>query len=1246
MDLFKAVLLTGVVAENQIENLSVISLNNSANRTFSSATSRFLIKYNNEPICSVKKIPRNNVFNLELMIDFQQRLALENEIAAPKVYGYYQDDIHVYIVEEYIAGKTLEECILDETLGAGEATDVIKKLFNSLYDLSTNTEMIVNNRFVNEFADFLAELSFETHEVEKLKNDFQIHLNSMIGNPVYTSGDIVLKNIIIQEQKVYLIDFDLTNITNMLWIDLLRLLHYANADGIRLSISEFNDIFPQNVDASFLKIVFLLHEMKVQSLILEDVYYHEVRDHLKNLILNTANEFYGNISQIKSSNHAEKLFDLPIPPADFIQLYWTNGSDNLYDEEKSVIKPVTTLDDWNQYNFEIASAPITGLRIDPLNHEGLVEIRSIHIIDQETGTNKEIIHEDLIIGNQLQKFEYKGSMILVSTGDDPQITVKSGIHSAPICLEITMRVLRDFRKLFEEEIHIHAARNQELESIIQEMKTTIDVMEQTSKEQKLHIQGLNQELELLHQELNSVVNSRSWKATRLLRECGNFLRRVKRKFKSSVKLLLGERRVDLVPIHHIASGEGSMWHSTGDDPQFEWVKPIKDGWLRITYAGKAEKKVNIKLYYDDGGGMNPESFVTIGTLDETETIHHAFIRLPSEIVRLRLDPGEVSQVFSIKNIKVRKVSRLEMMLLPVYRYVKNNGLKMSTIRSILIKSIRIVRNEGIKSLLNRAEGMAVPQAGNSILEYDAFLKAEINAHDSLATIIEVTSSFKYKPLISILVPVYNVEEKWLRSCVDSVRKQAYHNWELCLVDDCSTKPHIKKVLNEISTSDNRIRVAFREENGHISKTSNDALSMANGEFVALLDHDDELTYDALYENIKLLNEHPDADVIYSDEDKISTTGERHSPFFKPDWSPDMLMSQMYTCHLSVYRKSIVQEVGGFRVGYEGSQDFDLMLRVSEKTNKIYHIPKILYHWRTIPTSTAMNSSSKNYTHLAGLRALEDTIKRRGLDARVESIDGYSNVFLVRYNASRNPKISIIIPTRDMTSTLSSCLNSIFEKTAYMNFEVIIIDNGSEDPSILELYTYWRNREPDRFKVIEYNIPFNYSKLNNFGVQKSSGELILLLNNDVEVITPDWLDEMAGQAIRSNVGAVGACLYYPDNTLQHGGVITGLGGIAGHSHKHFSADQPGYFCRLKVVSNYSAVTAACLMIKKKTYEEVGGLEEELQVAFNDVDFCLKVKEKGYNNVWLPHVKCKYSVNPLKNHGAYYETVCVEGKGRYL
>ncbi len=676
--------------------------------------------------------------------------------------------------------------------------------------------------------------------------------------------------------------------------------------------------------------------------------------------------------------------------------------------------------------------------------------------------------------------------------------------------------------------------------------------------------------------------------------------------------------LNLIPTNDL-SGDEMQWSSVGPDPYFIVEGTVICGWNELSWESVSEEIIPLKMYWDNGEGFSEDRSVIIGEISKGTNKRKISIYIADDAKRIRIDPGEEEVIFTFRRLKICKVSRLSIFISAIKKYSSQRGLSIRQSGYILKKAIKIYRSRGMKALWVIAKQNIEHNKSNSINNYNAWIEKSVFNDRDVLEIKEKIKSLNYKPLISVIVPVYNVDEIWLRKCIDSVIDQYYPNWELCISDDASTKLHVKRVLEEYAELDSRIKVVFRNENGHISKSSNSALEIAEGEFIALLDHDDELALNALYENVLLLNKSPEADIIYSDEDKLSVKGDRFAPFFKPDWSPDLLLSQMYTCHLSLYRKSLVDQVGGFRVGYEGSQDFDLMLRISELTSNIYHIPKILYHWRAIQNSTASSGSSKDYTHMAGLKAVQDAIERRGYDAVVESIDEHSNVYLTRFKPTGTPKVSIIIPSKNTVEVLKKCLESIYNKTNYVNFEVIIIDNGSSDPAVFELYQYWETLEKERFQMFVLDIPFNYSRLNNFGASKATGELLLLLNNDVEIISENWLDEMVGQAIRPQIGAVGACLYYPDNTLQHGGVILGIGGVAGHSHKYFSSEHTGYFRRLKVVSNYTAVTAACLMIRKKIFIEVGGLEENLQVAFNDVDFCLKVWSAGYRNIWLPHVK---------------------------
>ncbi|MGL3147732.1 glycosyltransferase family 2 protein [Enterococcus faecalis] len=536
-----------------------------------------------------------------------------------------------------------------------------------------------------------------------------------------------------------------------------------------------------------------------------------------------------------------------------------------------------------------------------------------------------------------------------------------------------------------------------------------------------------------------------------------------------------------------------------------------------------------------------------------------------------------------------KVTRLWIKAKKGFKYMAKNGISHT------------IQRAKIEKLRNQA---SYPNwlARNEVLDIEAMTQ-------EIAT-------FHYQPKISIAMPVYNVEEKWLRLCIDSILNQVYTNWELCMADDASTDPNVKKILTEYQQLDERIRVVFREQNGHISEATNSALAIATGEFVALLDNDDELAINAFYEVVKVLNENPELDLIYSDEDKIDMDGNRSDPAFKPDWSPDLLLGTNYISHLGVYRRSILEEIGGFRKGYEGSQDYDLVLRFTEKTTKerIKHIPKVLYYWRMLPTSTAVDQGSKGYAFEAGLRAVQDALVRRGIDGH--ATHGAANgLYDVYYDIESEKLVSIIIPTKNGYKDVQRCVSSIIEKTTYQNYEIIMADNGSTDPKMHELYAEFEQQLPGRFFVESIDIPFNFSTINNRAAKKAHGEYLLFLNNDTEVITENWLTLMVSFAQQERIGCVGAKLLYPNNTVQHAGVILGLGGVAGHGHYGYPHGDLGYFGRLAINVNYSAVTAACLLMKKADFDAVGGFEEAFTVAFNDVDLCLKVQALGRDNVWL-------------------------------
>lgn len=544
----------------------------------------------------------------------------------------------------------------------------------------------------------------------------------------------------------------------------------------------------------------------------------------------------------------------------------------------------------------------------------------------------------------------------------------------------------------------------------------------------------------------------------------------------------------------------------------------------------------------------------------------------------------------------------------IYQHLPLSDDKKAKLRSHLSSRVRI-------PLLKPAQ-TTVTGYQNWIEAYDAL------DQDDKAAILEHIEKLPRKPLISILMPVYNTKESFLHSAIESVMGQLYPNWELCIADDCSTESHVSRVLQEYQKQDERIKVVFRKENGNISACSNSALELVSGDFLALMDHDDVLPEHALYMVALAINENANVDIIYSDEDKIDENNRRSSPYFKSDWNPDLFYAQNMINHLVVYRTSIVKEMSGFRLGFEGSQDYDLALRIVERTvpKNIVHIPDVLYHWRMTASSSSFSQKQLPQATSAARRAVDEHFERLEVNGvEIESAPGAEHYQRIRRPVPKpEPLVSLIIPTKDKVKLLRQCIHSILSKTAYAPIEVIIVNNGSADPETID---YLKTvQEHDKVRVVNYDGEFNYSAINNFAIHQSKGEIIGLVNNDIVVINSDWLGELVSHAVRPEVGAVGAKLYYPNNTVQHAGIIMGIGGVAGHGHKHFERSDTGYFGRLLLTQNMSGVTGACVLIRRGVIEECGGLDEtNLGVAFNDVDLCLRIRERGYLIVWTPYAE---------------------------
>ena len=527
------------------------------------------------------------------------------------------------------------------------------------------------------------------------------------------------------------------------------------------------------------------------------------------------------------------------------------------------------------------------------------------------------------------------------------------------------------------------------------------------------------------------------------------------------------------------------------------------------------------------------------------------------------------------------------------------------------KGFRYLKHYGPKEFWIRLHERFEPEE----IPYGPWYAAYIPDKETLEA--QKKQKFAWSPLISITVPAYQTPVEFLRQMIESLIAQTYGEWELCIANASPDNEEMQRVLADYSARDPRVRFHNLKENLGIAENTNRALAMAKGEFTGLLDHDDLLAPNALYEIVKALQEHPLADALYTDEDKVTTELDEHfQPHLKPDFNLDLLRSNNYICHFFVVRSSVMKKTGGFRREFDGAQDYDFIFRCTENAREVVHVPEILYHWRTHKASTADNPASKMYAFEAGKRAIEANLLRTGTKGVVSHTQDLG-FYRVKYPVQGQPLVSVIIPNKDEKETLQTCLEMLEKNTSYRNFEIIIIENNSTTE---EIFKYYKELSSDpKIRLLRWGKEFNYSAINNFGASHARGEYLLFLNNDVKSINPDWMEEMLGVCQRPEVGGVGAKLIYPDNTIQHAGCVIGMGGIAGHMFVDMPADRTGYLHKASLLQDMSAVTAACLMMKKEVFEEAGGFTEELAVAFNDVDLCLKVRKSKHLIVYDPYAK---------------------------
>lgn len=737
------------------------------------------------------------------------------------------------------------------------------------------------------------------------------------------------------------------------------------------------------------------------------------------------------------------------------------------------------------------------------------------------------------------------------------------------------------------------------ERAIAEAKGCLTEQERELASRARMIDELGDLLARREQQIGTLLTSTSWKLSAPVRQCGHVYHELNRAYCRHT------HRMTLVPHSDLKQHSDGSYESTGGDPAFLLQSDrgrLPTRWCRISYKVlRASAPLTPLLFANSGQGFDERTAIRL-PVDTVGEISQLAL-LPPHTMALRFDPATRPMSFEIADFTIREIGRANLLL----DYARRHP------RRLLATFVR----HGWQATKQRVAQDLLPDSRAS--DYETWVRLyDTLDPEELAAIRADVARLTRRPLISVVMPVYNTPEPYLREALDSVLGQIYPDWELCIADDASTAPHVAPLLAAYQKRDPRIKIVRRERNGHISAASNSALELASGEFVALMDHDDRLTPHALYMVAAELNRHPDADILYSDEDKIDAEGRRYDPHFKSGFNPDLLHGQNMVNHLGVFRRSLVARIGGFREGFEGSQDYDLTLRAVEATvpERIRHIPVILYHWRVFPESAAFSTVDLPRATAAAHRALTEHFQRRGVPATVETSPATDRFTRIRYALPDPlPRVSLIVPTRDKVGLLKGCVDGLLQRTDYPDLEVIIVDNNSEEA---KTFAYFDTVKKDpRVRVLRYEAPFNYSSINNFAVAQATGSIIGLINNDIEVIGADWLKEMVSHALRPEVGAVGAKLYYADNTIQHAGVITGICGVAGHGHKGLPRDAYGYFSRAQLTQNLSCVTAACLIMRRAVFDEVGGLDDKnLAVAFNDVDFCLRIRERGHLIVWTP------------------------------
>lgn len=746
-------------------------------------------------------------------------------------------------------------------------------------------------------------------------------------------------------------------------------------------------------------------------------------------------------------------------------------------------------------------------------------------------------------------------------------------------------------------------------------------------ERDARIEELTEQLERERSTLVSLYNSTSWRWSAPIRLAG--------RWKRAVQVFL--QKLFTVPANHFRAKFGYTKHVMAMAP-IHGIELVQDGWCRIvepeghfslsSLTGREIKPTYAVIkYHVSGDGPPIQAWLyKFGTDAEYRDVsvrlpmRYGPVTIPAYIPEgasgLRVEsaglPGD--HLFRIHNITIYEMGSVPFLLYHLHTWWKEHAGSPTRRREFIARALRLLKDPSrVRSILKD------PSRSLRGSLYDDWTRVydTISADDRQAIRARI-EAMPWRPKLSIVMPTYNTPEKWLRRVLDTTIAQLYPDWELCVADDCSPKPHVAEILAEYAERDPRIKFKVRETNGHISRASNTAIELATGEFMVLLDHDDEMPEHALYMVAEELNAHPDADIVYSDEDKIDEAGRRFDPYFKSEFNPDLLLSHNMISHLGVYRLSKIREIGGFRPEFDGSQDYDLALRMIDNTtpDKIRHIPHILYHWRAIAGSVALSGDQKEYAHIKAREAIRSHLERSG-SKNFDVVPTHTGtVHRVVYSLPEpNPRVSVIIPTKDKLDLLERCVRGLLDKTRYPDLEIIVVDNNSQEAKTKVFLE--EMRAAGKIRVIGYEAAYNYADINNVAVREATGSVLCFLNNDIEIIHSDWLIQMVSHALRPEIGAVGAKLYFPDNTIQHGGVVLTPKNIAWHAFAGYPRNDPGYVGRAILIQNYSAVTAACMVLERSKFEAVGGFDAEaFGISYNDIDLCLRLADKGWRTLWTP------------------------------